>query len=150
MKSLFDQAAKNEIIERINRLKPDSKAEWGKMNASQVLAHLSQSILTSSGELKLKRKFIGVLLGGLFKKLVIGNDKPFRKSSPTDKSFIITGERNFEQEKTKLISLLEKFSKAGPGEITTEPHPFFGKMTPAEWDTLMMKHLDHHLRQFGV
>jgi hypothetical protein len=150
MKSIFDQAANNEIIERINRLRTDSKAEWGKMNSSQVLAHMSQAFLSASGELKLKRVLMGVLFGGMMKKKVTRDDKPFSKGLPTDKTFIISDERDFEKEKAKLISLIERFSGAGPKAVTAEPHPFFGTMTPEQWDILMMKHIDHHLRQFGV
>jgi hypothetical protein len=29
-------------------------------------------------------------------------------------------------------------------------HPMFGKMTADQWGRSMWKHLDHHLRQFGV
>ena len=36
------------------------------------------------------------------------------------------------------------------GVVTQDPHPFFGRMTGEEWDRLLWKHLDHHLRQFGV
>lgn len=150
MKSLFDVSAKDEIIERLNRLKADSKAEWGKMNAAQVLAHLSQAFLTSTGDVKLKRTMLGAIVGGMVKKSILKDDKPFRKNSPTDKSFIFNDERNFEEEKAKLITLIEKFTNTGPAGITSEPHPFFGRMTPPEWDILMMKHIDHHLRQFGV
>jgi len=27
---------------------------------------------------------------------------------------------------------------------TTNPHSFFGRLTPEEWAELMYKHLDHH------
>jgi len=39
---------------------------------------------------------------------------------------------------------------AGPAGCTKHPHSFFGKLTPEEWAILSYKHLDHHLRQFGV
>jgi hypothetical protein len=29
-------------------------------------------------------------------------------------------------------------------------HPFFGPMTAEEWGIISYKHLDHHLKQFGV
>jgi hypothetical protein len=29
-------------------------------------------------------------------------------------------------------------------------HPFFGKMSAKEWGLIAHKHMDHHLRQFGV
>ncbi len=34
--------------------------------------------------------------------------------------------------------------------LSKDPHPFFGNLNSEEWDTLNWKHLDHHLRQFGV
>jgi hypothetical protein len=150
MKSLFNSEGIKEVIERINRLTPDSKAEWGKMNAPQMLAHVCQSFRTATGELKLKRVLIGKLFGSFAKKKYITGEGPFSKNSPTDKTFIITGDRDFETEKKTLLALIEKFRNAGAEGVTKEAHPFFGEMSPGEWDRLMYKHLDHHLRQFGV
>src|SRR4051812_5222366 len=39
MKNIFEASVSNEIIDRINRLTPTTKAQWGKMNVSQMLAH---------------------------------------------------------------------------------------------------------------
>ena len=33
---------------------------------------------------------------------------------------------------------------------TPETKALWGKMTHEDWDKLMWRHLDHHLRQFGV
>jgi len=49
-----------------------------------------------------------------------------------------------------LSALLERFFENGPRGCTKHPHAFFGQLTPEEWARLMYKHLDHHLRQFGV
>ena len=38
MKSLSSSTSNQSMIERINLLTPASKAEWGKMNVSQMLA----------------------------------------------------------------------------------------------------------------
>jgi transposase InsO family protein len=46
--------------------------------------------------------------------------------------------------------VIDRFVAAGPKSCTTHPHSFFGPLTPEEWAILMYKHLDHHLRQFGV
>lgn len=40
MGSLFNAEDNNSIRKRINKLTPDSKPLWGKMNVSQMLAHL--------------------------------------------------------------------------------------------------------------
>ena len=149
MKSIFIKEYNDEIIGRINKLTSDAKPQWGKMNAGQMLAHCTVGVRIAFGEQKLKRVFIGILFGRLAKKILV-NDKPFRHSSPTAKEFIIAGDRNFEEEKARLISYVMRFAKDGEKVLRKEPHPFFGKLTTTEWDGLMWKHLDHHLRQFGV
>jgi hypothetical protein len=59
-------------------------------------------------------------------------------------------ERDLGKERERLLGLIDKFAAGGAAGCTKNPHSFFGKMTPEEWAILMYKHLDHHLRQFGV
>lgn len=150
MKSLFNTSDNIEMISRINRLTVDSKAEWGKMSVGQMLTHAQRPLKVAFSELKLKRTLVGILFGNMAKKKLARGEEPFSKNLPTDKNFVVTDQRNVDDEKKNLIALVQKFVHVGPGGITKEPHPFFGFMTTQEWDTLMWKHLDHHLRQFGV
>ena len=76
------------------------------------------------------------------------SEKPFKPGLPTVKPFIIEGNPNFDGERAALITLIEKFGAAGPEEMGKRVHPLFGELTGAQWDHLMVKHLDHHLRQF--
>ena len=39
MKSVFERNSVDEILNRIDKLNPDTKAQWGKMSVSQMLAH---------------------------------------------------------------------------------------------------------------
>ncbi len=149
MASIYDQQDAQNFIERINKLNPISQHIWGSMTVAQMLAHIQQPIRVALGEYKPKRTIIGILFGGMAKKGLV-NDKPFKQGLPTDASFVIENDRNFEDEKTKAIELIQKLSAAGPGGVTKDKHPFFGKLSPDEWDALTVKHLDHHLRQFGV
>ncbi len=149
MESLFESATNQKIIDRINKINPHSKAEWGKMNVAQMLLHAQAPFKVAFEELKLKRSIAGLLFGGIARKQLTGT-KPFGKNLPTDKNFLVTGNPDFEKEKTKLIELVNKFYVSGPVGITKNAHPFFGKLNIQEWDTLLYKHLDHHLRQFGV
>jgi hypothetical protein len=48
------------------------------------------------------------------------------------------------------MSSVRKFSEGGPEKSTRHPHPFFGNYTPEQWGVFQWKHIDHHLRQFGV
>jgi hypothetical protein len=150
MKSLFNASDNEAIIDRINRLSASSNAEWGKMSVDQMLAHAQRPLRVAFGEMKLKRTLVGVLLGRMVMKKLTRDDKPFSKNSPTDKGFVVTDRHNADEEKKNLTALIQKFVQFGPDGITREPHPFFGRMTPQEWDIIQWKHLDHHLRQFGV
>ena len=149
MKSMFNSRDAEEVIARINALRPDSAANWGKMDVAQMLAHCQQPLRVATGELKLKRGIFGFLFGKMAKKKLFG-DQPWDKSLPTDKHFIIADPRDFSTEKEKLIGLVSRFSVAGPAGVPTDPHPFFGKMTAEEWDRLTWNHLNHHLGQFGA
>lgn len=149
MNNLFDQADVSAILERVNKLTPESQRQWGKMNVSQMLAHCNVSMETAMGMNVIKRLFIGRIVSPFLKPVVLGK-KPFRKNSPTDRSYIFTGDRQFEEEKSKTMASIKKFFEGGPSGCTTHPHPFFGKFTPDQWAVLQWKHLDHHLRQFGV
>ncbi|BAU53178.1 DUF1569 domain-containing protein [Mucilaginibacter gotjawali] len=149
MKSIFNLNDNKEFIARINKLTPSTTALWGKMNVSQMLAHSQTTLMLALGEMKMKRAFIGLIFGKLALKKIL-NDNELDKHLPTFKEAKITDQRNFEEEKAKLIGLLKRFRKAGPDGLAKDPHPFFGALTPDEYDRMNAKHLDHHLRQFGV
>jgi hypothetical protein len=76
-------------------------------------------------------------------------DQPFSKGSPTDPTFVIRDERNFDEEKRRLIALVGKFCELGPAAAARQTHSFVGRMSGEEWGVLMYKHIDHHLQQFA-
>jgi len=149
MPSLFEPKTTQQIIARIETLSPESKAQWGKMNVAQMLTHCNRAMLTATGETVLPRIFVGRLLSPFFKKFFY-NDQPFAKNTPTDTTFIVKDERNFQEEKAKLVDIVQRFSANGEAKCTTHPHAFFGRLTAAQWSIGMYKHLDHHLRQFNA
>lgn len=150
MQSLFNKTDNEAIVNRINALSPASQKQWGKMNVSQMLAHCQASIKVAYGETKLKRGLMAVLFGKLVKKQLVKDEKPFSRNLPTDKNFVVIDEKEFFAEKEKLISLVKRFEQVGPTGISKDVHPFFGTMTPQEWDIIQWKHLNHHLTQFGA
>jgi hypothetical protein len=151
MKSLFNSIDNAEIIVRINQLTPQSTGAWGKMNVSQMLQHCTMPLKVAYGDVKLKKTFIGFLFGRIARKKMAESGIPFKKNLPTDKYFIIKEALpDFDQSRNELLTLVKRFTVEGPDGITKDPHPFFGKLTSQQWDILQWKHLDHHLRQFGV
>ncbi len=150
MKTIFNEADKNEILGRIDKLTPESRAIWGKMTVAQMLAHSTLAAKFGTGELIIKDSRLQ-FLGRLFKKRFLGeSDKAFNKNSPTAPEIKIVDPKDFQQEKANLIAAINKVYRLGEKGSTAEKHAFFGKMTPKEWGRLNYKHTDHHLQQFGV
>jgi hypothetical protein len=148
-KNLFNKTVFAEITDRLSNLTTESKPHWGKMNVGQMLAHCKEAFKVPLMDKPPKRMLMGYILGWLAKPLLYG-PKPYKKSLPTAPNFIITNERDFEEEKGQLIELITKFHQADPTVTATKVHPFFGKMTAEQWGKGMWKHIDHHLQQFGV
>lgn len=149
MKSMYEPAALGEILSRIETLTPASRAQWGTMNVSQMLAHCNQTMKVVTDQAVTKRILLGKLIGRFFRADYLG-EKPLRKNSPTNPSFVITGDRNFSVERELLMNLVRQFSEGGEAKCTKQEHSFFGPFTPAEWGISTYKHLDHHLQQFGA
>ena len=55
----------------------------------------------------------------------------------------------FNADKTMVIDSINKLGSLLV-DHDCKHHPFFGKMSAKEWAILAHKHIDHHLRQFGV
>ena len=149
MKNLFQSDAVDNVISRIEQLQPTTQRQWGKMDVAQMMAHCSATLDVASGRVVLPRILIGRILGP-FVRPAFTNDKPFSKNGPTDKTFVIADKRDFARERDELKRRVRQFHEAGEAHCTIHPHSFFGPLTPQEWATGMYKHIDHHLRQFGV
>jgi hypothetical protein len=150
MKNLYEAARVAEVKERLAQLGPDSKRLWGTMNPAQALAHCSAGIELALGDRIPPRMVVGRIIGRIIKPMVVGNDAPMRRNSPTTKDLVVQDKRDLQTERERLRGLIDRFVAAGSNGCTTHPHSFFGPLTPDEWATLMYKHLDHHFRQFGV
>ncbi len=147
--SLYDKRQVQAIIVRIDKLVPDTTALWGKMTVAQMIAHCQKPLMVALGKHQIKRGLLAMLFGKMAKRK-LSSPEPFKHNLPTEKSFIIKDAVNFEEEKAKLKQYLIEFSELGQAGKLPPTHPFFGKLTSSEWDVLQYKHLDHHLRQFGV
>jgi len=151
MKNLYQDSRAQEVKNRIWQLRPDSKRQWGKMTAPQALAHCAVGMEIAAGDRVPSKLGLHVrILGKIIKPMALGNDTPMRRNSPTSPEFLMKDECDLRAEQERLCCLIDRFSAAGPEGCTEHPHSFFGRLTPSEWSELMYKHLDHHLRQFGV
>lgn len=150
MKNIFDPEVHQELIDRINQLSPESKPNWGKMSVDQMLAHCCVAYEMAYTDKHPKPNgFVRFLLKTFVKKGVV-NEKPYPKNSRTAPQFIISDKKDFDVEKSRLLSYLQKTFEYGPNYFDGKESISFGPMTVQEWNNQFYKHLDHHLTQFGV
>src|SRR5271165_3151477 len=106
MKTVFDEATRDELIQRINSLDDHSKAQWGKMNVYQMLKHCTLWEEMLWGRTKYKRALVGRLFGKMALKGFIKDDSPLKRSTPTVPELKVTENGDVAAEKTKWIALI--------------------------------------------
>jgi len=148
VKSLFDDAARAALLGRLDRLTPDGRPQWGKFTTTRMVAHLNQSFRMAGGTLDVepRRSF----LTNAFMRWLVIYVVPFPKGAPTAPELMATGDTaEFAAECAEFRRLIAQLT-ARRHETEWPPHPAFGPMTGKDWGVLGHKHIDHHLRQFGV
>jgi len=150
MKNVFDPVVTAELIHRIEQLSPESPALWGKMSVDQMLAHCCVAYEMAFTNTHPKANPVMRFLLKTFVKAGVVNEVPYKRNLPTAPAFRIKSEKNFAEEKARLISFVEQTLAAGKSGFEGKESPSFGSMTAKEWNNLLYKHLDHHLNQFGV
>jgi hypothetical protein len=150
MKSIFNESDYSELLGRLNDLSPVCERQWGKMSCSQMMEHTARVLEMATSERQpIKQIFLGKALAWMFKGQFLG-EKPFRKNAPTGPDYKIADEPELEATRERLKQMIAKFHECGADGLDGNVHPFFGRLTGKEWGETQYKHLDHHLRQFGL
>jgi hypothetical protein len=146
-KSIFQAASRKELQERLINLAPERAPRWGRMNAPQMVVHLSDAVRLAFGELPFApmRSPLGL---PVVKQLVIFV-LPWPKGAPTAPELLARAPAAWNGELVTLSALIERFATRRAAE-TWPPHPAFGSMTGRAWGALVYRHCDHHFRQFGI
>jgi hypothetical protein len=154
----MDTAKKNFIksgfSEFAQSLSADAMGNWGKMNAQQMVEHITDFFYVSTGKIQLPVITPQEQLPKA--KAFLLSDKEFRENTKAPAE--ILGEepspvRN-ESLETAIIKLQKSIDKffeyfhSNPDAVTT--HPVFGSLNFDEWVLLHYKHVRHHSRQFGL
>ncbi|MFN3403897.1 MAG: DUF1569 domain-containing protein [Cytophagaceae bacterium] len=150
MKNVFEAGVASELIGRINNLNAESKPQWGKMTVGQMLAHCNVAYVQEFETKFKKPNGIVRFLLRIFIKDMVTNEVPFKPNKITSKNFRIKEDKNFSKEKEKLIAFINKTQLLGENHFDNRESFSFGKLTKQEWSNMFYKHLDHHLKQFGV
>lgn len=147
-KNLFDVNCIKELKQRIATLNSNTTPNWGNMTVAQMLAHCSEVLKNALGETQQKRKLIGYIVAPFVRSRFYDAEPYKKKGGPS--TFIMEDDKNFEYEKQYLLQRIEQFHQIERAKLKKSVHPILGKFTPEQWAIGQYKHLDHHLRQFGV
>ena len=148
MATLFDPADRAAILERIERLTADRRPTWGRFTAPEMVCHVTSGIRQGLGEVDLGPP-VGPFTRWPVNWLLI-HVVPWPKGkAKAPREMLATRPTTWAKDVATLVSAVERFGHRGP----TAPWPeskVFGRISGASWGVLQHKHLDHHLRQFGV
>lgn len=145
MKSLWQDATRDEVLARLGHLTPSREPSWGRMSATRMVAHLNESLRMAFGELPTKSKRLPLRYPPL--KQLIVYWMPFPKSAPTAPELVAREPVAWSAELDACRDLVERFAIEPRGREWPE-HPAFGRLSARQWGVLTYRHMDHHLRQF--
>jgi len=148
--NIFSKEVAEEVVERINRLTPSSPPLWGKMSVAQMLAHCCVAYEMVYTDKHPKPGFLMGFIMKTFIKRAVVSPKPYRRNSKTAPAFLISDEKEFEAEKMRLINYIRETQLFGAYIFDGKVSHSFGPLSANEWNNMFYKHLDHHLKQFGV
>lgn len=129
MKNIFNHLHSEEILNRIDKLNPNSQPQWGRMDVAQMLAHCSSYQDIAMGKSFPPRSWIGRLIGRFVKPLLY-NDKPIPHNMSTITEMLITDKREFDTEREKLKQKIMAFQNDGPEKCTLIHILFLVKSAP--------------------
>lgn len=149
MPTIWDDPARADLVSRVQRLTPQHTAKWGTFTVSAMLAHVNDALRMATGDLVLDRntRAPAFLRWPVVRYLFI-HVLPMPKGAPTAPGLLTRStSAELAQEQRTFQTLCEGLPRC---ETLAATHPAFGRLTRNDWGALIHKHVDHHLRQFGV
>jgi len=152
-KSLINPADRAALLERLHRVRPETPRLWGRMTAPQMICHLTDAFRGVMGERQSSSppavipRWRQRLVKFFALQLPISWPRGMKTRPDIDQKRGGTPPRDFSSDVVELVRACERFAA---GEGTRRPHYLFGPLTDEEWGRWGYRHVDHHLRQFGV
>lgn len=147
MKTLWNEPDRAELTDRLGRLSPEARPQWGRMSSPQMVAHLADALRMALGDLPIPSRRLP-LRWPVLKQLIVYL-LPIPRGVPTAAELISRTPEDWAAEQAAVAVLLRRFADVPVGVVLPE-HPAFGRLSRRGWGVLGFRHFDHHLRQFGV
>jgi hypothetical protein len=147
-RTIFDATARRVLLDRLERLRPESQRRWGKMTPNQMMCHLEDSLRCATGITPAHQR--KTVMSNRILRWIIIYLLPWPKGkAQTVKEMLVTQPGEFEADRGRLKAMLEQAGSRGAG-ATWAAHPAFGDLSGRDYGALIYRHFEHHLRQFGV
>jgi hypothetical protein len=148
--NIFTKEISDTIIQRIESLSPATQPKWGKMSVAQMLAHCNVTYEMIYDDIHPAPNAVMKFILKAFIKNKVTSETPYAHNSKTAPQFLMKDAKDFNAEKQRLFSYINKTQQMGENHFDGKLSHSFGKLTKTEWNNMLYKHLDHHLTQFGV
>jgi hypothetical protein len=145
--TLFDARDRQEILERLGRLTPDARALWGRFTPAQMICHVTTGVGQGLGEIDLGPPR-GPLTHWPINWLAI-HVIPFPRGAKAAPEMLARAPTTWDQDVATLRAMIDRYGAQDPAR-EWPPSRVFGRISGRSWGVLQYKHLDHHLRQFGL
>jgi hypothetical protein len=153
MKTIAAPGVVSGLAARLATLRPDTPRRWGTLTAGEMLCHLADSSASVLGHRprsgppgpRAPRPFLKWF--ALYSTLPWPKDVKTRPS--VDPRAGGTRPGDFEEDRRRVLAGLAELASAPP-EAFPPVHLYFGPMSGRDWQRWAYRHVDHHLRQFGL
>ena len=133
-------------------IRVDSPALWGKMNAQQMIEHLSLVFVLSTGKINFPYQGTEEDAKRYWASFV-QSENPWKEVFPSSDLGDPRPAREATMEASKSLlrkSFQEYLAYCEANAAAVHPQYYLGNLTVDQWRQVHVKHLQHHMRQFGM
>ncbi len=146
MPSLTNPDQRAAILERLRQVSPNGQPQWGTLTAPRMICHLADQLRVALEQIPCKDRST-LFRRTLLKWVVLYTPfQPPPGKVKTSREMLTSSPSTWASDMAACEALIEEVAAGRAHGM----HPAFGPMGPREWAIMAWKHMDHHLRQFGV
>lgn len=153
MSSIGNPEAMGYLLDRLRQLTPASERRWGTLTPGEMLCHLGDAGDSVLGiRIAPGKSWSGKsnrILKWVFLYSPIGFPRGVKTRSGVDPRREGTAPGEFAQDAARVDAGIRAMAVASHDALAPH-HFFFGPMSREDWHRWAWRHVDYHLRQFGL
>lgn len=147
MHSVWNEGDRRNLLHRMRQVTPPRAPLWGIMNAEQMVEHVTAQLRMALGDIAVPARTSWLSRWPM--RSVVIYWLPWPKGVPTARELKQFTASGWDEARRNFKSTFDLVADRGP-RGTFAAHPVFGPLSARAWGVLMYRHIDHHLRQFGL